>query len=77
MNTKEEEIAATMTTTHPAYASLAARISVSNLHKNTLKSFSTHIGLNKNVKKYNTYVIFWYFGNFVGQNQRKMENGMK
>ena len=34
------EIAATMTTTHPDYASLAARISVSNLHKNTIKSFS-------------------------------------
>ena len=35
------EIAATMTTTHPDYASLAARISVSNLHKNTNKSFSS------------------------------------
>ena len=34
------EIAATMTTTHPDYAQLAARISVSNLHKNTKKSFS-------------------------------------
>ncbi|MFI2741842.1 ribonucleoside-diphosphate reductase subunit alpha [Zhouia sp. PK063] len=34
------EIAATMTTTHPDYARLAARISVSNLHKNTKKSFS-------------------------------------
>ena len=34
------EIAATMTTTHPDYALLAARISVSNLHKNTKKSFS-------------------------------------
>ena len=34
------EIAATMTTTHPDYAQLAARISVSNLHKNTNKSFS-------------------------------------
>ena len=34
------EIAATMTATHPDYASLAARISVSNLHKNTIKSFS-------------------------------------
>ena len=33
------EIAATMTTTHPDYAQLAARISVSNLHKNTKKSF--------------------------------------
>ena len=34
------EIAASMTTTHPDYAQLAARISVSNLHKNTKKSFS-------------------------------------
>ncbi|HMB62422.1 MAG TPA: ribonucleoside-diphosphate reductase subunit alpha [Eudoraea sp.] len=34
------EIAATMTTTHPDFAKLAARISVSNLHKNTKKSFS-------------------------------------
>jgi len=34
------EISATLTTTHPDYAKLAARISVSNLHKNTKKSFS-------------------------------------
>ena len=34
------EISATMTTTHPHYAKLAARISVSNLHKNTKKSFT-------------------------------------
>ncbi len=34
------EIAATMTTSHPDYARLAARISVPNLHKNTKKSFS-------------------------------------
>ena len=33
------ETAATMTTAHPDYALLAARISVSNLHKNTKKSF--------------------------------------
>jgi len=33
------EIAATMTTSHPDYAQLAARISVSNLHQNTKKSF--------------------------------------
>ncbi|MBT8272396.1 MAG: ribonucleoside-diphosphate reductase subunit alpha, partial [Bacteroidia bacterium] len=32
--------AATLTTAHPDYARLAARISVSNLHKNTKKSFS-------------------------------------
>ncbi len=34
------ETAASMTTTHPDYAQLAARIAVSNLHKNTTKSFS-------------------------------------
>ncbi|HSP82401.1 MAG TPA: ribonucleoside-diphosphate reductase subunit alpha, partial [Gillisia sp.] len=34
------EVSATMTTSHPYYARLAARISVSNLHKNTKKSFS-------------------------------------
>jgi len=34
------EISATMTVTHPDYAHLAARISVSNLHKNTKKNFS-------------------------------------
>ena len=34
------EQAATMTTTHPDFAKLAARISVSNLHKNTKKSFA-------------------------------------
>ena len=34
------EVAATMTTTHPDFAKLAARISISNLHKNTKKSFS-------------------------------------
>ncbi len=34
------EIAATMTTRHPDFAKLAARIAVSNLHKVTSKSFS-------------------------------------
>ncbi|KAM3223944.1 hypothetical protein ACQJBY_057373 [Aegilops geniculata] len=34
------ETAAAMTASHPDYASLAARIAVSNLHKNTMKSFS-------------------------------------
>ena len=34
------EISATLTTTHPDYAKVAARIAVSNLHKNTKKSFS-------------------------------------
>jgi ribonucleoside-diphosphate reductase alpha chain len=34
------EVAASLTTKHPDYAVLAARIAVSNLHKNTEKSFS-------------------------------------
>jgi ribonucleoside-diphosphate reductase alpha chain len=34
------ETAAALATTHPDYAILASRIAVSNLHKNTLKSFS-------------------------------------
>src|SRR6186713_3118033 len=34
------ETAASLTTTHPDYALLASRIAVSNLHKNTIKSFS-------------------------------------
>ncbi|CAI7747647.1 unnamed protein product [Closterium sp. NIES-54] len=37
------ETAAAMTSTHPDYAILAARIAVSNLHKNTKKSFSDTI----------------------------------
>lgn len=34
------EIAASLTVNHPDYALLASRIAVSNLHKNTVKSFS-------------------------------------
>lgn len=34
------ETAASLTTSHPDYATLASRIAVSNLHKNTIKSFS-------------------------------------
>lgn len=34
------ETAATMTTDHPDYAVLAARLAISNLHKETKKHFS-------------------------------------
>ena len=37
------ETAAAMTANHPDYAQLAARITISNLHKNTKKSFSETI----------------------------------
>lgn len=40
LDTLAAEIAATMTTKHPDYAILAARIAVSNLHKETKKNFS-------------------------------------
>lgn len=39
------ETAASLTTKHPDYALLASRIAVSNLHKNTIKSFSKTIEL--------------------------------
>src|SRR5277367_690851 len=37
------ETAASLTVRHPDYAQLASRIAVSNLHKNTIKSFSKTI----------------------------------
>lgn len=40
LDTLAAETAASMTTDHPDYAVLAARIAVSNLHKETKKQFS-------------------------------------
>lgn len=40
LDTLAAEVSAIMTTRHPDYALLAARIAISNLQKNTLKSFS-------------------------------------
>jgi len=39
------ETAASMTTVHPEYATLAARIAISNLHKSTDKSFSATMSM--------------------------------
>ena len=39
------ETAASLTTKHPDYAILAARIAISNLHKTTSKSFSNTVKL--------------------------------
>ena len=44
------ETAAALTTVHPDYAKLAARIAISNLHKETSKSFSS------TMKRLYTYV---------------------
>jgi ribonucleoside-diphosphate reductase subunit M1 len=41
LTTQAAETAAYMTVTHPDYAILAARIAVSNLHKQTKKQFSS------------------------------------
>lgn len=41
LDTLAAETSASMTTRHPDYATLAARIAVSNLHKETKKQFST------------------------------------
>lgn len=43
LDTLAAETAASMTTKHPDYAVLAARIAVSNLHKETKKPFSGKI----------------------------------
>lgn len=64
------ETAANMATQHPDYANLAARISVSNLHKNSDKSFSKTIkalhgyidpktGDNAQLISDETYAIIW------------------
>ena len=45
LDTLAAETAASMTTKHPDYALLAARVAISNLHKNTQKSFSATMKL--------------------------------
>ncbi|KAL1236458.1 Ribonucleoside-diphosphate reductase large subunit [Trichinella spiralis] len=55
------EISATMTTKHPDYATLAARIAVSNLHKETKKVFSDVIDdlyqwINPNTNKHSPMI---------------------
>lgn len=46
LDTLAAETAATLTTKYPDYAILAARIAVSNLHKETKKVFSGETGFN-------------------------------
>ncbi len=53
------ETAATMTTRHPDYAVLAARIAISNLHKETKKMFT---GIQDfTVHRSNRLMFFAYF----------------
>jgi ribonucleotide reductase alpha subunit len=48
LDTLAAETAAYMSTQHPDFSVLAARLSVSNLHKSTIKSFSETMGLLRN-----------------------------
>ena len=57
LDTLAAETAATMTTKHPDYAILAARIAVSNLHKETKKTFTCKIFSTANV----VVIIFYIF----------------
>lgn len=62
------EIAATMTTRHPDFAKLAARIAVSNLHKTTSKSFSN------TMKRLYTHVDTKNWSERTDDLQRNMES---
>ena len=53
LDTLAAETAATLTTKHPDYAILAARIAVSNLHKETKKVFSGESRRKRKIKANN------------------------
>ena len=53
------ETAAYLTTSHPDYAVLAARIAISNLHKETKKKFSEVIEDLYNYGKYSFYTMIY------------------
>ncbi|XP_076767192.1 ribonucleoside diphosphate reductase large subunit [Xylocopa sonorina] len=74
------ETAATMTTKHPDYAILAARIAVSNLHKETKKSFSEVIYDLYHVKEKYTNkqkpVISEKYYNIIQKNASKLNSAI-
>jgi len=74
------ETAATMTTKHPDYAILAARIAVSNLHKETKKTFSDVIDdLYKMVNKHtgkNTPMISDYHHGIIMKNADRLNSAI-
>ncbi|XP_033351318.1 ribonucleoside-diphosphate reductase large subunit [Bombus vosnesenskii] len=74
------ETAATMTTKHPDYAILAARIAISNLHKETKKSFSEVIHNLYNVKEHYTNevrpVISEKYYNIIQNNANKLNSAI-
>lgn len=74
------ETAATMTTKHPDYAILAARIAISNLHKETTKSFSEVIYNLYHVKEQYTNnqkpVISEKYYNIIQKNANKLNSAI-
>lgn len=68
------ETAAHLTSTHPDYGILAARIAVSNLHKSTLKKFSMTCAklYNYVVKNTKAPKLSDHFYNFVKKNKDKL-----
>lgn len=59
------ETAATMTTDHPDYAVLAARLAISNLHKETKKHFSGNSFLVNYRNRNLLQLICWAVYSFV------------
>ena len=72
------EIAATMTTKHPDYATLAARIAVANLHKETKKAFSDvmHDLYNMNTKGKQTPMISEEHMKIIQDNAEKLNSAV-
>ncbi|XP_012234261.2 ribonucleoside-diphosphate reductase large subunit [Linepithema humile] len=74
------ETAATMATDHPDYAILAARIDVSNLHKQTKKSFSEvmhdlYYAKNPVTSEY-TPIISEHYYNIIKNNAEKLDSAI-
>lgn len=71
------ETAATMTTKHPDYAVLAARIAISNLHKETKKQFSETVSMLRSISQSKTGkampMISENIHNIVMENKDKLD----
>ncbi|KAL6430477.1 hypothetical protein ACFW04_007824 [Cataglyphis niger] len=74
------ETAATMATNHPDYAILAARIDVSNLHKETKKSFSEVMHdlyhAKDPVTKSDTHIISEQYYNIIKNNAERLDSAI-
>ncbi|KAL6257905.1 hypothetical protein P5V15_011504 [Pogonomyrmex californicus] len=74
------ETAATMATNHPDYAILAARIAVSNLHKETKKSFSEVMHdlyyAKNSITNQHTPIISEYYYNIIKNNAEQLDSAI-